>query len=380
MYSTTIKSKAQITSIGGIFRWMHSIELVPGRTRSRVSKRRLGEVFSHLATLLEHGVTLPKAIATIANEKSMRWARPLLSSLHAAIDQGDSFSKALSREAGTFDEILIQQIRIGERSGNVPQVLRRIATGLENDNDLRSRIYKKLSYPAIVTVAGTGVCAFMILFILPVFEETYQKSKIPLPLPTQFLVSTGHFMTSYGAFLVLAVILAAVAVQQLRRNLDTAIAMDKAVLRLPLIGPWLVDMAMLQFMDALGTMLESGFHLADALTQCQGTITNRAVDQAIGALSRAVRRGERLSNEMHRQQELFPPVVSQLVIVGEQTGNLGPASRQVRDHLKKDIERKTDSFVRVVEPVTTIFMAFLVGGILLAIYMPMFGMLDLVER
>ena len=187
-------------------------------------------------------------------------------------------------------------------------------------------------------------------------------------------------MSGYGPFLLLAMLVAAIAVRQLRRNADVAIVMDRFILRLPLIGPWLVDIAMLQFMDALGTMLESGFHLADALTQCQGTITNKAVDQAIGSLGRAVRRGERLSNEMHRQQDLFPPVVSQLVIVGEQTGNLGPASRQVRDHLKKDIERKTDSFVRVVEPVTTLCMAVLVGGILLAIYMPMFGMLDLVER
>lgn len=380
MRTTAAKPRSHVEGIGGILRWLHSIELVPGKKSRRVPARGLGEVFSHLATLLENGVTLPKALLTIANEKSMRWARTLLFSLQSAIEQGDSFSKALSREEGVFDEILIQQVRIGERSGNVPQVLRRISIGLENDNDLRARIYKKLSYPAIVTLAGTGVCAFMILFILPVFEETYQKSDIPLPLPTQILVSTGHFMSGYGPFLLLAILVAAIAVRQLRRNADVAIVMDRFILRLPLIGPWLVDIAMLQFMDALGTMLESGFHLADALAQCRGTITNKAVDQAIGSLGRAVRRGERLSNEMHRQQDLFPPVVSQLVIVGEQTGNLGPASRQVRDHLKKDIERKTDSFVRVVEPVTTLCMAVLVGGILLAIYMPMFGMLDLVER
>jgi len=380
MRATTAGSKPADTGIGGLFRWLHSIQLTPGRRRKSVSPRRLGEVFSYLATLLENGVTLPKAILTIANESTMRWGRSLLMSLHAAIERGDSFSKALSGQEGVFDEILIQQIRIGERSGNVPQVLRRIADKLETDNDLRGRIIKKLSYPTIVTLAGSGVCAFMILFILPVFEETYRKSKIPLPLPTQMLVNVGHFATTYGWIVLLAIVGVTIAIRQLRRNPALAITMDRRLLRLPLVGPWLVDMAMLQFMDALGTMLESGFHLADALAQCQGTVGNRAVDQAIGSLGKAVRRGERLSREMDRHQHLFPPVVSQLVIVGEQTGNLGPASRQIRDHLKKDVERKTDNFVRVVEPITTIMMALLVGAILLAIYMPMFGMLDLVEK
>ncbi len=380
MKATTVRSNATSSGVGGFFQWLHSIQLTPGRKRKAVSPRRLGEVFSHLATLLENGVTLPKAILTVANEPTMRWGRSLLMSLHGAIERGDSFSKALSNQEGVFDEILVQQIRIGERSGNVPQVLRRISDKLETDNDLRGRIVKKLSYPAIVTIAGSGVCAFMILFILPVFEETYRKSKIPLPLPTQILVNVGHFATSYGWIILLTLITLTIAIRQVRKKKALAISMDRKLLRLPLVGPWLVDMAMLQFMDALGTMLESGFHLADALAQCQGTVGNRAVDQAVGSLSRAVRRGERLSREMDRHQQLFPPVVSQLVIVGEQTGNLGPASRQIRDHLKKDIERKTDNFVRVVEPITTILMAVLVGGILLAIYMPMFGMLDLVEK
>lgn len=378
--ATPLKPAAAASGVGGFLRWLHSIELSSGGRRRGVSSRRLGEVFAHLATLLENGVTLPKALATIAHEPSMRWARDLLMSLHHAIESGDSFSKALASEEAGVDEIIVQQIRIGERSGNVPQVLRRIATNLENDNDLRAKIFKKLSYPVIVTTAGTSVCAFMILFILPVFEETYRKARIPLPLPTQVLVGTGHFLSSYGWIILLTLILGALAIGQLRRNAALAIAMDRSLLQLPLLGPWLVDVTMLQFMDALGTMLESGFHLADALRQCQGTVGNLAVNQAIGSLGKAVRRGERLSQEMERHHHLFPPVVSQLVIVGEQTGNLAPASRQVRDHLRKDIERKTDGFVRVVEPVMTVLMALLVGGILLAIYLPMFGMLELVEH
>lgn len=380
MRATTASSTSKRMDIGGVFRWLHSIQLTPGGRKNGVSPRRLGEIFSNLATLLENGVTLPKAIVTIANETSMRSCRGLLLGLHAAIERGDSFSKALISQDGTFDEVLIQQIRVGERSGNVPQVLRRIADKFENDNELRRKIIKKLSYPAIVTIAGSGVCVFMMMFILPVFEETYRKSKIPLPLPTQVLVNTGAFLNAYGWIILLAILGLGLAIRHIRKQRSLAIAMDRRLLRLPLIGPWLVDISMLQFMDTLGTMLESGFHVADALAQSQGTVSNLAVDQAIGSLGRAVRRGERLSHEMDRHHELFPPVVSQLVIVGEQTGNLGTTSRQIRDHLKKDIERKTDNFVRVVEPITTILMAFMVGGILLAIYMPMFGMLDLVER
>jgi len=366
--------------IGSVFAWLHSIELTPRRNKSKFVGRRLGDFFSHLSTLLENGVTLPKAIWTISNEPSMRWGKAKLRALYRSIERGDSFSVALSRDELVTDKILIQQIKIGERSGTVANVLRRIATNLETANDLRGKIIKKLSYPAIVTIAGFGVSAFMILGILPVFEETYSKSKVPLPLPTHVLVTVGHLLTQYGWILLAAAFLGWFAVRQLRKTHATAVAIDQFVLRIPIVGAWLIDIAMLQFMDALGTMLESGFHVVDALAQCKGTVSNLAIDDAIGKLGSAVRRGERLSREMDRHQKLFPPVVSQLVIVGEQTGKLQTASRQVRDHLRKDIERKTDAFVRIVEPATTILMALLVGGILLAIYLPMFGMLDLVEQ
>ena len=360
---------------------LHSVKLHPfGEKQSNVSAKVLTNIFSYLATLLENGVTLPKALQAVSDEDSLKRQRSMLLGILHAVERGASFSGALEEYPAVFDNLLINQIKIGEKSGTVAEVLRRIASSLEESNQLRRKILKRLSYPLVVTAAGFTTSIFMVMFIVPVFEETYQKSNIQLPWATQLLIYGGNFLSQYGWAIALAIFFAAILYRKLRKDKKIAAIIDEAFLKTPVLGTWLRDFAMLQFMDSLGTMLQSGYKLADALIYSCGSVSNQAVDKAIRSISQAVLRGERLSDEMSKHQKLFSPVVSQLVIIGEQTGTLAKASEQVREFLKKDIERKTDTVVSALEPILTILMAFLIGGILLAIYMPMFGMLDLIDQ
>jgi len=146
-------------------------------------------------------------------------------------------------------------------------------------------------------------------------------------------------------------------------------------LRWPLFGNFFRDLAVLQFMDVLGNLLESGYTVVEALGGSVDAISNRAVRKSVAELQSAVTRGERFSRELDRQGDLFPPVVSQLVIVGEKTGNLAKASNFIREHLRREIERTTNILVGTIEPILTIGMACMIGMILLAIYLPMFDMI-----
>jgi len=359
-------------------RYLHNFKL-GGGSADRIRRPDLIFILSNLVTLLRNGVSLARALGTLAAERSLRKYAPLLSDLRARLEAGESFSSALAHYHRTFDELMIHQIRVGERSGSVCETLQRVLDQLEGASQLKGKILKKLSYPIVVVVAGISVVTFMMLFIVPVFEETYAKAHLPLPLPTKILIAGGKLMWLYGWIAPATGLIALIAYKRLRKNEQWALKIDRWKLRLPLVGDWIREAAVLQFATVLSTMLDSGFKLVDALSVTGGAVGNRAVRHGIERLKSAVLRGERLSHEVDELGDLFPPLVSQLVIVGEQTGRMSQATEAISTHLKGEIERRADRVVGALEPVLTIGMAAGIGLILLAIYMPLFGMADAVE-
>jgi type IV pilus assembly protein PilC len=227
---------------------------------------------------------------------------------------------------------------------------------------------------------GSGVITFLLMYVVPVFKETYDKAKVPLPFITQVLIGVGAAAKSYGLFVFGALAITAVAIRQLRKRPEFAYKMDRALLHGPVIGNWFRDVAVLQVMEVLGSLMESGFTLADALGETIPAVNNRAVQQTVRDLQSAIRRGERFSRELERHGDMFPPIVSQLVIVGEQTGKLSGATTHICGHLKREIQRKTNIFVGALEPMLTIALASAVAIILLAIYLPMFDMVNTVSK
>jgi type IV pilus assembly protein PilC len=155
--------------------------------------------------------------------------------------------------------------------------------------------------------------------------------------------------------------------------------MDAAILNSPVFGHWLRDVAVLQFMEVLGSLMDAGYNLAEALGEAGQAVSNRAIRHSVRDLQNAIRRGEKFSRELERHGEMFPPIVSQLVIVGEQTGQLTRATTHIRDHLQREIERKTNIFVGTIEPTLTISLAGAIAAILLAIYLPMFDMVNTIK-
>jgi type IV pilus assembly protein PilC len=202
---------------------------------------------------------------------------------------------------------------------------------------------------------------------------------VPLPFITTLLIAIGGFTKSYGLYVLGIAVTAALVVRQVRKRADLAYTMDAKILRLPVFGHWLRDIAVLQLMEVLGSLMDAGYNLAEALGEAAQAVGNRAIRQSVRDLQNAVRRGEKFSRELERHGETFPPIVSQLVIVGEQTGTLAKATTHIRDHLQREIERKTNIFVGTIEPTLTISLAAAIAAILLAIYLPMFDMVNTIK-
>ncbi|MEX2310603.1 MAG: type II secretion system F family protein [Pirellulales bacterium] len=358
------------------------ISKLTNRKKNRQQKlkgRDLVFILRNLSTLTGSGVSLPKALGTLAEERALEKHREMLQSIRRHLENGESFSSALAHFSATFDTVMVNQIKVGERSGTLGETLTTIARHREDAHRLRSEIVHKLAYPALLVIMGTAVIVFLLTYVIPVFKETYDNAKVPLPFITKLLIGVGAVTKSYGWVALGLAAVTLLVVRQVRKRADLAYKMDAAILRSPVFGHWLRDIAVLQLMEVLGSLMEAGYNLAEALGEAAQAVGNRAIRQSVRDLQNAVRRGEKFSRELERHGETFPPIVSQLVIVGEQTGTLTRATGHIRDHLQREIERKTNLFVGTIEPTLTISLAAAIAAILLAIYLPMFDMVNTIK-
>lgn len=347
---------------------------------TRLSKKQVTYVLRHMANLLENGLSLPRALGTLAEEDATEGYREILVGLKRKLEGGESFSRALTAYPATFDAVLVSQIKVGERAGSVAESLCHAAEQREKTGKLKAEILKKLAYPMVLVVLGSAAITFLLTYVVPVFEETYRKAHVPLPAITQALIYLGAFARHYLGWVVGLIVVVVVLVRQVRRNEKIALGMDQALFRIPIAGNWFRDLALLQIMEVVGDLLQAGFTLAEALNEAAGVVTNRVAKHSLRGLQQAVSRGERFSREMERHAEFFPPIVSQLVIIGEQTGQLPRSTRYIRSHLQEEIERKANVFVAAIEPILTLSLASAVAVILLAIYLPMFDMFNAVAK
>ncbi|HEX3601374.1 MAG TPA: type II secretion system F family protein [Lacipirellulaceae bacterium] len=347
--------------------------------QAKLKDRDLVFILRNLSTLTQSGVSLPKALATLAEEKALEKHRDMLHAIRRHLESGETFSSALARYGTTFDAVMVNQIKVGEHSGTLGDTLTSIARHCEDAHRLQSEIVKKLAYPILLVVMGVLVITFLLTYVIPVFKKTYDDAHVTLPFITKVFITLGAFTKGYGLIIVGLLAVAFAAVRQLRKRTDFAYKMDAAILRAPIFGHWLRDVAVLQLMEVLGSLMDAGYNLAEALGEAGQAVGNRAIRQSVRDLQNAIRRGEKFSRELERHGDMFPPIVSQLVIVGEQTGTLARATSHIRDHLQREIERKTNIFVGTIEPTLTISLAAAIAAILLAIYLPMFDMVNTVK-
>ena len=360
----------------GILQRLQSIQIGGQRSVMKMKKRDLIFMLRNVCILIENGLSLPKAFETLVKEKSLQKYSGMLQAIKTRVENGDSFSEALSQFPDTFTDIMISQIRIGEKSGTIPQTLNRLMQQLEHADNLKGQIIKKMTYPCLLVTAGSGALTFMLLYVVPTFENVYKDSGAKLPTVTQFLIFVGRFGTAYGWIILLGLIATVFSLIYIRKTPKGRMWMDTWILRIPLLGQFFKNIAVLQFVEVLGNLMDAGFTVVEALRACSHAVGNRKIRTTIAQMQEALTRGERFSDELARHGDLFPPVVNQLVIVGEKTGTLSKTTVHIRAHLRREVETYTNVMLGTIEPVMTAGLAAAIGTILLAIYLPMFDMIN----
>ncbi|MEO8493729.1 MAG: type II secretion system F family protein [Planctomycetota bacterium] len=360
----------------GFLQKLQNIKLGGGRSMGvKIKKRDMIFILRNISILIENGLSLPKSLETLVTEKSLKKYAVMLEDVKSRVENGEAFSDALANFPDAFNELMVSQIRIGERSGTMPVTLGRIMSQLEHGDNLKSLIIKKLSYPCILVTAGSGAITFMLLYVIPTFQAIYEESGAKLPGITRLLITLGELGSKYGWMLILGIVILVSTTVTIRRQVAGRLWMDTWLLKVPVLGQWFKNMSVLQFMEVLGNLMDAGFTVVEALESCAKSVGNRAIRKSILEMHEALTRGERFSDELGKHGDLFPPVVKQLVVVGEKTGTLSKTTVHIRAHLRREVETYTNVMLGAIEPIMTAGLATCIGGMVLAIYLPMFDMI-----
>lgn len=384
MSATTPKKKTSwLASIQNGIRKLNEIEVGggsrSGTNRHRIPAKDLAEIMSLLLTLLENGLSLPKTLESLAKDRSTKRHSVVLNTLRKTIENGGSLSQGMEKFPRVFTPMQVYQIRIGQKTGALEAALRRVCEQILRRVALRKRIIKKLSYPVLITLAGAGLMIFMCVVVVPEFEKVYGSSGVDLPAVTQVVTGGSRLVLSYGWMAIPILIAAATTWIMARRKPKVSRKIDNFLLKLPFVGPWLRDVAVLQFVDGISAMVACGYTPVEAVEVAVDCVKNLEVRAAAADIRASVQRGEKLSEQIERHERFFSATLCQLIAVGERSGDFNRSMRSTGEHLQNRLENRIDATVGMLEPILTISLAVAIGAIVLSIYTPMFHMFEVLE-
>lgn len=327
-----------------------------------------------LATMMKAGVPLVQSFDIVADGLENKGLQELVMSIRNDISSGTSFAGALRKHPKHFDDLYCNLVDSGEKAGALEQMLDRIATYLEKTELLKKKVKKAMTYPIAVIVVAIIVTAILLVKVVPQFESLFKGFGAELPVFTQFVVQLSEWMQSWW-FVVLLGIVGTIFLfkEAVRRSQKFSDFIDKYTLKLPVVGEILDKSAVAKFGRVLSTTFAAGVPLVDALDSVAGATGNAVYRDAIDKIKNDVSSGTQLQASM-RQQDLFPVMAVQLTAIGEESGNLDEMLQKVAEHYEAVVDDMVDNLTALMEPMIMSVLGVLVGGLIVAMYLPIFQM------
>lgn len=344
---------------------------IPG-LGGRVKLKDLAVFSRQFATMTASGMSLLRSLAILEEQTSAPALKKALGETRSDVSGGVSLSAAMGKHDKVFPRLMIAMIRAGEAGGMIDRALEQIADSLEKDTALRGKIKSALTYPAIVLCFTFVLIAGVLIFIVPIFEAMFQSLGGKLPAITQFLVDASHNMWWIGPLFLTIVIGGSIGYkQQSRKSAEFRLAVDKLKLRAPVFGSLFQKLAMSRFSRNLGLLLNVGVPVMQALSVVGETTGNEVINIAMKDVQAAVRDGHPMSSAM-RHHKIFPEMVTQMIEVGEESGQISQMLDKVADFYDREVDSAAESLTASIEPIMVLVMGAVVGGMVICLYLPMF--------
>ncbi len=337
----------------------------------KVSDKELIFFTSQLSLLMETGSSLTESLGSIEPQISNKALKEAVQRVSLDVQGGKMLSTALARKPKIFTTIYVSMVRAGETGGFLVEMLQRLVQLLKLKSGLMTKIKVAMAYPAVLTVMSAGVVIFMITFVLPQFASLFEGKEAILPITTKILMATANITVSYWPFILVGLVALLVGAAFAVRSERGKILLQKASLRVPLIGPMCRVLYASRLLRTLGVMLESGIPLLDGVDVTRGTVGNCEYVKFLDTVEKNVKEGRSLSEPFSRSQ-LFPPAVKQMVHTAEMTGSAGMVMLKLADHYEEEVEVRLKVLTSLLEPAIVVIMGSVVGFISMSLFLPLF--------
>ncbi len=344
----------------------------------KVKQRSIAVFTRQLATMIDAGLPLVQSLEILASQQESKIFKGILREIREDVEGGSTFAGALKKHPKVFNDLYTNLVVAGEEGGILDNILARLANYIEKAEALKKKVTSALVYPSVIMGVAIGVVMILMIFVIPVFEQMFASSGQQLPLPTLIVVVISKFVRKYIFIVVPAIILLIFLLRKYHQTENGKTVMDRILLKAPVFGELFRKIAVARFSRTLGTLVSSGVPILDGLNIVSKTAGNKIIEIAILNARASIREGETIAEPLGRSN-IFPPMVIQMIAVGESTGALDSMLSKIAEFYEDEVDVAVGNLTSLLEPFLMIFLGVVIGGVVIAMYLPIFQMASAVN-
>ena len=344
---------------------------------SKVKQRSIAIFTRQLATMIDAGLPLVQSLEILSSQQDNKTFKNILRGIREDVEGGSTFAGALKKHPSTFNELYTNLVVAGEEGGILDNILTRLANYIEKAEALKKKVNSAMVYPTVIVSVAVIVVVILMIFVIPVFESMFKSAGQTLPLPTMIVVVMSKTMRKYIVIFIPAAIAAFYALKKWHQTENGKTVMDRLLLQLPVFGSLFKKIAVARFSRTLGTLVSSGVPILDGLNIVSKTAGNKTIETAILNARASIREGETIAEPLNRAG-IFPPMVIQMISVGESTGALDSMLSKIADFYEDEVDVAVGNLTSLLEPLLMCFLGVVIGGVVIAMYLPIFQMANAV--
>ena len=355
--------------------WESPIELKP--SRKKAPTRDVNFFMRQMAVLLSAGVPLMRSLKILTNRVRNADFRIALVDVMAEVERGSQFWSALARHPQYFNTMAVNVIRTGEESGSLTNSMTYLANYRDRETEMIRSVERAVTYPLFLLILAIGVVFMLITMVIPIFAEQFQAANVPLPWPTRFVLGLSSTLTNFWIVIIVLGVVGYIVYKKVDLSRGIVPLWDRLKIRLPIFGRILVNIYTAQFATMMSILLNSGLPLLRTLELVRATLDNTLYKDAFDKVSSSVERGRTLSESL-AEVNVFPPIVLDMVAVGEEAGSLPDVMDQVADNYQKEVDHDTAVIGTLIEPFLIVGLGLVVGFIAISVFLPYFNMVSFI--
>jgi type IV pilus assembly protein PilC len=341
--------------------------------KKKVNQRSIAIFTRQLATMIDAGLPLVQSLEILSQQQESKTFKNIIRVIREDVEGGSTFAGALKKHPVTFNELYTNLVVAGEEGGILDNILLRLANYIEKSEALKKKVKSALIYPATIVGVAVIVVGILMIFVIPVFETMFKTAGQNLPLPTLIVVTLSKIIKKYVVIFIPAMVILFFILRKYYRTQNGRAVVDRLLLKLPVFGSLFKKIAVARFSRTLGTLVSSGVPILDGLSIVSRTSGNRTIETAILNARASIREGETIAEPLNRSN-IFPPMVIQMISVGESTGALDSMLSKIADFYEEEVDIAVANLTSLLEPFLMVFLGVVIGGVVISMYLPIFQM------